>query len=183
MLAYGSAGAGATHRDSRFNPENKMKRMALMFAFVLSVAVLVQAQSIWSFKGTVIKMRMGDCAMQRGFMATLAGVPAVSTGVTCPEYTVTSDKVVYVVVGRRAEDFIPLAENLDFLIRKNDLVLFSDDEKTKSHFQILQMTLRADWDREEEKKEIAARQAERSVNYEVRNPSRASIVATNASTR
>ncbi len=42
------------------------------------------------------------------------------------------------------------------------------------------MTLRADWDREEERKELAARMMERSVNYEVRNPPRASMVSTNA---
>ncbi len=75
---------------------------------------------------------MTDCAMQRGFMATMSGVSAPA-GVTVPEYTVMSDKVVYVVVGRRAEEFIPLAENMEFLIRKNELVIFSDDEKTKMH--------------------------------------------------
>ncbi len=155
-----------------------MKRISLLFAFVLGAAAILQAQGNWSFKGTVVKMRMADCVMQRGFMATMSGVPAA--GVTCPEYTVVSDKVVYLVVGRSAEEFIPLAEDMDFLIRKNELVIFSDDEKTKSHFVIQQMTLRSDWDREEARKELAARMMERSVNYESRNPPRASMAPANA---
>ena len=68
-----------------------------------------------------------------------------------------SSKVVYVVVGRRTQEFIPLAEDLDFVIRNNEIVIFSDDEKTKSRFVIQQMMLRADWDREEQRKELEAR--------------------------
>ena len=154
-----------------------MKRMALLFVMVLSAATFLQAQGHWSFKGTVIKMRMTDCAMQRGFMATMSGVSAPA-GIMCPEFTVMSDKVVYVVVGRSGEEFIPLAEDMEFLIRKNELVIFSDDEKTKTHFAIQQMTLRADWDREEERKELAARVLERSANYEARNPPRTSMLPT-----
>ena len=65
-----------------------------------------------------------------------------------------SDKVVYVVVGRHTEEFIPLAENMEFLIRKDELIILADDEKTKSRFVIQQMTLRADWDREQARKEL-----------------------------
>jgi hypothetical protein len=149
--------------------EGPMKRAACLFIFVVSAAALLSAQGPWSFKGTVTKMRMTDCTMQRGFIASVAGAQPQGTG-NCPEYTVVSDKVVYVVVGRRAEDFIPLAENMEFLIRKNELVLISDDEKTKSHFTVQQMVLRAEWDREEARKELAARMMERSVSYEARNP-------------
>ena len=112
-------------------------------------------------------------------MVTMSG-GAGAAGATCPEYTVMSDKVVYIVVGRRSGEFIPLAENKEFLIRKNELVIFSEDEKNKARFAIQQMTLRADWDREEQRKELQARMMERSVNYEVRNPPRASMLTTNA---
>ena len=122
---------------------------------------------------------MTDCTAQHSFMAAMSGTPAQAVG-TCPEYTVMSNKVVYVIVGRRAEEFIPLAEDIDFLIRKNELVLFSDDEKVKSRFVIQQMMLRTDWDRDEERKEVEARKTERSVNYESRNPPRASIVSASA---
>jgi hypothetical protein len=154
-----------------------MKRMSVLFVLVLGAATLMQAQSRWSFRGTVIKMRMADCAAQHGFMAAMSGVPVQAVS-NCPEYTIMGDKVVYVVVGRRSEAFIPLAENMDFLVRKNELVIFSDDEKTKSNFAIQSMTLRADWDREEARKDLAAKALERSVNYEPRNPSRASMLST-----
>jgi hypothetical protein len=155
-----------------------MKRLSFLSFFLLVAVAFLQAQGPWSFKGTVIKMRMTECTAQHSFMAAMSGTPAQAAG-ACPEYTVMSEKVVYVVVGRRAEEFIPLAENMEFLIRKNELVIFSDDEKTKSHFAIQQMTLRADWDREEARKELAARVMERSVNYETRNPPRTSMVSTN----
>jgi hypothetical protein len=64
-------------------------------------------------------------------------------------------------------------------IRKNELVILPDDERTKSHFLIQQMMLRADRDREEARKELAARMMERSVNYEVRNSPQASMASTN----
>jgi hypothetical protein len=146
-----------------------MKRIALLFVFLLCAAAVLPAESRWSFKGTVIRMRMTNCVVQTGFKA-LAGIPPAET--TCPEYTVMSDKVVYVVVGRRTEEFIPLAENVEFLIRKNELVIFSEDEKSKWRFVVQQMMLRADWEREEERKEREARMLERSANYEERNPSR-----------
>lgn len=155
-----------------------MKRAALLFVFVLGAISFMKAESRWSFKGTVIKMRMTECPAQHSFIAAMSGVPAQSEG-SCPEYTIKGDKVVYVVVGRRAEEFIPLAENMDFLIRKNELIIFSDDEKTKSHFAIQAMTLRADWDREEARKELEEKMIERSVNYEQRNPPRASMISAN----
>lgn len=155
-----------------------MSRNLFLFVFLLGASTLLQAQGRWSFRGTVVKMRMGECAAQRGFMTMSGG--AGPTGLTCPEFTVMSEKVVYVVVGRRAEDFIPLAENMDFLIRKNELVFFSDDEKTKSHFTIQQMTMRADWEREEARKELMAKMMERNANREERNPQRASMFAVSA---
>jgi hypothetical protein len=153
-----------------------VKRVSLLFIFVMCAAALVQAQGSWSFKGTVIKMRMADCAAQHSFMVAMSGVPA-QTAATCPEYTVMSDKVVYVVVGRHTEEFIPLAENMEFLIRKNELIILADDEKAKSRFVIQQMTLRADWDREQARKELETKMMERSVNYELRNPPRTSMVS------
>jgi hypothetical protein len=147
-----------------------MKRRTLLFVFILCAAVATQAQSRWSFKGTVIRMRMTDCVSPGGFRASLQAVPM--PGLSCPEYTVMSSDVVYVVVGRHTEEFIPLAENMDFTIYKNEIVIFSNDEKTKSRFTVQQMILRADWEREEQRKELEAQMMERSISYEVRNPPR-----------
>lgn len=156
-----------------------MRRITGVFLILVSAAAFSFAQSPWSFKGTVTRMRMIDCVPQRGFVAAMSGTPAQAGG-TCPEYTIMSDKVVYVVVGRHADEFIPLAENMDFLIRKNELVLFSDDEKTKSHFAIQQMMLRQDWDREQARRELAEKMMERTVNYDGHNQSRASVMPTSA---
>ncbi len=150
-----------------------MKRITLLCILMMSVSALAQAQGQWSFKGTVTKMRMIDCSPQRSVMAAMSGMPQMVVN-TCPEYTVVSDKVVYVVVGKHANEFIPLAENVDFQIRKNELVTLSDDEKSRSHFVIQQMTMRSEWDREEarreKEKDPAAKTTERSVSYETRNP-------------
>lgn len=154
-----------------------MKRITLLFVLVLCAAGASQAESRWSFKGTVIKMRMTSCIMQTGFKAAMAGLPMVVA--TCPEYTVMSSKVVYKVVGRRTEEFIPLAEDMDFLIRKNEMVTISNDEKVKSRFIIQQMTLRADWEREQERLQLEERMMQRSVSYEVRNPPRSAIISEN----
>jgi hypothetical protein len=152
-----------------------MKRIAFLFVFALSAAAVMQAQSQWSFKGTVIRMRMTGCVLQSGFKASFEANP-MTVG-SCPEYTVMSSKVVYVVVGRRTQAFIPLAEDLDFVIRDNEIVNFSNDEKAKSRFVIQQMMLRGDWDREQERKELEARVMERSVSYEVRNPPRTTMAS------
>jgi hypothetical protein len=131
-----------------------MKRSFSLLMFVLFAAVFLHAQSQWSFRGTVIKMQMGNCVV-KGFVAAMSGTAAAA--MPCPEYTVLSDRVVYVVVGRHAEAFIPLAEDLDFIVRKNELVLFSDDEKAQSRFVIQQMTLRSEWELVREHREMVAR--------------------------
>jgi hypothetical protein len=152
-----------------------MKRVSMLFVFLLCAAAVLHAEDPWAFKGTVVRMRMGGCIVESGgFRATMSG--SVIVGANCPEYTVMSSKVVYVVVGRRTEEFIPLAEDMDFLIRNNQLIFVGGDEKNRSRFVIQQMVLREDWDREQELKELEAKKMERSVSYEVRNPPHAEKV-------
>jgi hypothetical protein len=155
-----------------------MKRVLFLLLVLLCTAAALPAENPWSFKGTVVKMRMTECLVPAGFRATMSGLPP--SAFTCPEYTVMSDRVVYVIVGRRTESFIPLAENMDFLIRKNEIILFSSDEKSASRFTIQQMMLRSEWEREQERKELEAKALERSVSYEVRNPPRVSVISTSA---
>ncbi len=131
-----------------------MKRLTLLFVLVFGTLATAQAQEHWSFKGTVIKMRMAEC-VGHGFVAAMSGT-SEQAGKNCPEYTIMSEKVVYVVVGRRSEEFMPLAEDMDFLVRKNEIVIFSGNEKATSRFTIQQMTLRQDWIREQAHKEFAA---------------------------
>jgi hypothetical protein len=151
-----------------------MRRIPFLVVFLLCAAAALQAESPWTFKGTVIKMKMAQCVVA-GFRASMSGMPA--SAASCPQYTVMSDKVVYVVVGRRSEAFIPLAENMDFVIRKNEIVIFSNDEKSTSRFVIEQMTLRDDWEREQKEQQIMEKALERSVSYEVPDSPRVAMLA------
>ncbi|MGA2415699.1 MAG: hypothetical protein ABSF59_14705 [Candidatus Sulfotelmatobacter sp.] len=98
--------------------------------------------------GSVVRMRMGDCmAAQHGLMATF-GAPANATSQeACPEYTLVSSSVVYVIVGRSSNQLIPLAETIDFRFHKNELLVRIDDAKKESKFTIKEMLVRSDWDR------------------------------------
>jgi len=146
-----------------------MKRIAMAVLFlVLSTALSAQ---VHSFRGTVTRMRMSECSWQPGLKAALSGTHGPVSS-PCPEYIVVSDKVVYVLVAKRAEQFVPLAEDIVFHVRKNEIVLLSDDEKTETKFVVREMTLRSEWERAEERRAVEAKLAERSVNYEVRNPPR-----------
>ncbi len=149
-----------------------MKRIPLLLVLALCATATLRAEEHWSFKGTVVKMQMTQCVAKGGFKAAMSGLPARPE--PCPEYTVMSPTVVYVVLGRNTEAFIPLAEALDFEVRNNEVLI---KEGPKSRFVIQQMTLRGDWEREEERKELLVRTMERSVNYELRNPSRGTLSA------
>jgi hypothetical protein len=97
--------------------------------------------------GTVVRMRMGDCAVShRGFMAAFGGPRAQMSAEVCPEYTLVSDKVVFVIVGSSASQLIPLADVIDFRFRKSELAVRVDDAQHESKFSIKEMILRSEWD-------------------------------------
>ena len=97
--------------------------------------------------GTVVTMRMADCALpHRGFLAAF-GPPAADMAVeACPEYTLVSDKVVYVIVGRPSGQLIPLADLIDFRLHNNEMAVRVDDAKHETRFRIKEMILRSEWD-------------------------------------
>lgn len=109
---------------------------------------LASAQQVGVYQhGTVVRMRMGDCAAtHHGFVAAMGGAPAQIPADDCPEYTLVSDKVVFVIVGRSSNQLIPLADAVDFRIHRNELAVRVDDAKHESKFTIKEMVLRADWD-------------------------------------
>ena len=155
-----------------------MRRVGWAIAVVLSIGCVAMGQSR-NFHGTVIQMRMSECTRQHGFVSAMSGTQVVSTQ-ACPEYTVMTDNVVYVLVGRKPEEFIPLAEKVTFHVHKSDVVVFSDDEKEQSHFAVRQMVLRQDWERDEQRRDLTTRLVERSVDYESRNVPRAGLVQTSS---
>ncbi len=97
--------------------------------------------------GTVVRMRMSDCIlMHRGFIAAMGGPPVQATEDLCPEYTLVSDKVVFVIVGKSSNQMIPLAEVIDFRFHNNELAVRVDDARHESKFSIKEMILRAQWE-------------------------------------
>ena len=131
-----------------------MKRLIFLLVFLLLSAILLSAQARPYQQGTVIRMRIADCSVVHSRVAALAGMPAQNLGDTCPEYTVMSDKVVYVVVGRRADQLMPLAETIDFRLLKNDFAVRIDDARRETRFGVKEMTLRSEWEREENHRRI-----------------------------
>lgn len=104
-------------------------------------------------QGTIIRMRVGDCLPEHGLMATLAGNTSPQTHEVCPEYTLVAHKVVYVIVGRPSRDVLPLAETVDFRLRKNEIAIRVDDDKHEIRFTVREMSMRVDWERLREEKE------------------------------
>jgi hypothetical protein len=97
--------------------------------------------------GAVVRMRMGDCvSSHRGFMSAMGGAPAQASPEACPEYTLVSEKVVYVIVGKSSNQLIPLADVIDFRLHGSELAVRVDDGKHEIKFSIREMILRTEWD-------------------------------------
>ncbi len=124
-----------------------------MKSLLLLVLVWSSASAAWAAPlgiyqhGTVVRMRMGDCAlMHRGFMNTF-GPPQASMSEACPEYTLVADKVVFLIVGKSSNQLVPLAEVIDFRFQNQELAVRVDDARHESKFAIKEMTLRSEWER------------------------------------
>lgn len=124
-----------------------MKPTLLLIALFCSLQVATAKDLGIYQRGTVVRMRMGDCAFsRRGFMATMSGPSAPMIAEKCPEYTLVSDKTVFVIVGRSSNELIPLADVIDFRLHHGELAVRVDDAKHESKFAIKEMILRSDWD-------------------------------------
>lgn len=97
--------------------------------------------------GTVVRMRMGDCMpAHHGFMVAFGGPASQMEPEVCPEYTLVSEKVVYVIVGRSSDQLVPLADEIDFRLHSSEMAIRVDDAKHESRFMIKEMILRSEWD-------------------------------------
>lgn len=124
-------------------------RISWLSCFALFVVFAARFAAAGQFgiyaHGTVVRMRMGDCiSMRRGFMASF-GPPQGQVAEACPEYTLVSDKVVYVIVGRSSDQLVPLADVIDFRLHDNEILVRLDDARHESKFSIKEMVLRSDW--------------------------------------
>jgi hypothetical protein len=124
-----------------------MKRILSMLLLFCGLPALLPGQIGIYQHGTVVRMHMGNCmlAQQRFMMAF--GAPEAMAQQTCPEYTLVSKDVVFVLVGKSSNQLIPLAEIIDFRMRKNELEVRVDDAKRETRFAIKEMIVRSDWDR------------------------------------
>jgi hypothetical protein len=123
----------------------KSRFWGLFIIAVLALPVYAQRFQL----GTVTRMQTKDCTIVHGALATALGSRPQKTEEICPEYTLVSDKVVYMVVGKRSSQFMPLAEIIQFRLYKNELLVRVDDEKRESHFSIKEMQLRSDWEHDQ----------------------------------
>jgi len=118
--------------------------------FTLGIALALWCQAAWAGvyqHGTVVRMRMVDCLpVHHGFMVAMGGAPTQMSSEVCPEYTLVSDKVVFVIIRKSSNQLIPLADVVDFRFNKNELAMRIDDARRESKFNIKEMILRTDWE-------------------------------------
>jgi hypothetical protein len=124
-----------------------MKSTLLLVLVLTSVSVALAAPLGIYQHGTVVRMRMGDCAlMHRGFMNAFGPPQAAVAEEACPEYTLVTDKVVFLIVGKSSNQLVPLAEVVDFRFQNKELAVRVDDARHESKFAIKEMTLRSEWE-------------------------------------
>ncbi len=127
-----------------------MRRLSWLAIFIFSSATLLAAQAGIYQHGTVVKMHMDDClTTHHGFMASFGGPQTPQSEETCPEYTLLSERVVFLIVGKSSNQLIPLAEEIDFRLQRNEIAVRVDDAKHEVKFAIKEMTLRPEWEREQ----------------------------------
>lgn len=123
------------------------RRLSLMF-LLCSLPSLLPAQIGIYQQGAVIRMHMGDCVLApRGFMVAFGGPAGPASQEFCPEYTLVSNRVVFLIVGKSSNQLIPLAESIDFRLQKNEVAVRIDDAKHEAKYTIKEMMVRSEWDR------------------------------------
>jgi hypothetical protein len=124
-----------------------VKYYAVWLIFALFRLPMAWAAPIGSYQqGTVVRMRMGDCQARHGFMANFGNPAVPAASESCPEYTLVSEKVVFVIVGKSSDQLVPLADVIDFRLHNKELVVRVDDARHETRFSIKEMVLRAQWD-------------------------------------
>jgi hypothetical protein len=133
-----------------------MKRYLVLIVLLGMVPISLAAQNRGRDEGVIIRMRVTDCiAPHHVFMTAMAG-PQASTGETCPEYVLLTERVVYVIVGKSADQLLPLAETTRFRFQSNEILIRIEDARRESHFHVKAMTLRPEWERNEQIAEAEA---------------------------
>src|ERR1039457_3204715 len=124
-------------------------KSTLLLALVLSGISVALAAPIGLYQhGTVVRMRMGDCMlMHRGFMNQFGPPQAAMAEEDCPEYTLVTDKVVFLIVGKSSNQLVPLSEVIDFRLQNKELAVRVDDARHESKVCINELTMRSERER------------------------------------
>lgn len=124
-----------------------LRSLFLVLFLLGQLSFLAWPESIGIYQqGTIVRMRLGDCLPDHGFMAALSGSSVPQPNQACPEYTLVADKVIYLIVGRPSRDVLPLAQTVDFRLRKNEIAVRLDDARREVRFMVREMVLRAEWE-------------------------------------
>jgi hypothetical protein len=125
-----------------------MKQALSLIVLFCSLPGLGAAQIGMYQHGAVVRMHMGDCILApRGFVMSFGGPAATESQESCLQYTLVSNDVVFVIVGKSSNQLIPLAETIDFRLQKNELAVRVDDAKHEARFAIKEMIVRSEWER------------------------------------
>jgi hypothetical protein len=124
-------------------------RSRLLLTLALLGVPLASAAPIGVYQhGTVVRMHMGDCTLtHKGFMTAFGPPQAPTSTDACPEYTLVTDKIVFVIVAKSSNQLVPLAEVVDFRLQNKELAVRVDDARRESKFAVKEMTLRSEWER------------------------------------
>jgi hypothetical protein len=124
-------------------------RLTLLVVMACGLVAVALAAPVGAYQqGTVVRMHMGDCTlMHRGaFMAQFGPPQAAAAEDACPEYTLVTDKVVFLIVGKSSNQLVPLAEVIDFRFENRELAVRVDDARKETKFVIKEMILRSEWE-------------------------------------
>jgi len=127
-----------------------MKRCLLLVALLSTLPMSLAAQNRGRDEGVIVRMRMTDCVASHHAFMTAMGGPQQVTNDQCPEYVLVTGQVVYVIVAKDSEQLLPLAESTRFHFQKNEVLIRLDDARRESHFHVKSMTLRPEWEREQQ---------------------------------
>ena len=130
-----------------------MKCKLFLVLLFCGFSAIVAAQA-GSHQGTMVRMRLASCpAYERGFMMTVSGSAGARGKDLCPEYTLLTEKIVYILVGKVSTQLVPLAEVTKFRLQNRELLIRIDDANHETRFLSREMMLRSDWERQQQHEE------------------------------
>lgn len=136
-----------------------MKRVLVLILLFSSQGIISwAADPAASQEGTIVRMRLVTCpGPQHRFMMALSGSARVGPQDPCPEYTLLTDKIAYIIIGRASSQLVPLAETTQFRFQNRELLIRLGDSNHESHFMIKEMMIRSEWERQQERRDAELR--------------------------